>query len=74
MAEADGLLAHPYGFPAMNCPLVQVIPFPFISKRTHLLWTSEREIRGQGTEERRYIALVKVFGHILKTNNIDLNF
>lgn len=52
VTEADSLLALPYRPPTLNCPLVQVIPFPFIAKRAHLLWTSEKVIRRKGIEER----------------------
>lgn len=50
VAKADGLLSFPHRPPTLNCPLVQVIPFPFISKCAHLLSTSEKVMREQGLQ------------------------
>lgn len=39
--EADGIVALPHRSSALNCPLIQMIAFSFLTKRTDLLTTSE---------------------------------
>ncbi|TNN48305.1 hypothetical protein EYF80_041515 [Liparis tanakae] len=45
VTEADGLLALPHGPPTLNCPLIQVVPFPFVAEGTHFLWSRGKEMR-----------------------------
>ena len=52
VAEADSLLALPYGSPALNCPLVQVVAFSFVTKCTHLLLTRGKDSKRQALEEK----------------------
>lgn len=44
VTEADGLLAFPHRSPALNCPLIQVVPFAFLAKSTHLLWIRKKSL------------------------------
>lgn len=44
MEETDGLLALPYRSPTLNCPLIQMIAFPFFAKCTDLLMTRKHGI------------------------------
>lgn len=60
VTEADSLLTLPYRPSTLNCPLVQVIPFPFVTKRAHLLCSSEKVIRRQGIEDE-VLSFVKAF-------------
>lgn len=52
VAEADGLLALPHGSPALNCPLVQVVAFSFVTKCAHLLLTRGKESKRHALDEK----------------------